>query len=181
MLKKFFFLFFLAFLFTLFNINLSVADETANESTAFTLYEAPLPVPTTAVFYNKDKQPVFLSDFKGKVLILNFWKATCRKCLAELPSLNRLADAFPTDLKVIAVSQGPETADRIETVLHEERRLANIDVSLDDNQTLFTRLSVEKVPYTFLIDKDGRIVGYIKGQADFDAESIHTQIKELLK
>ena len=181
MLKKLFLLSLLAFLFALGNINLSNADETTSESTAFTLYETPLTVPTTGVFYNKDKQPVFLSDFKGKVLVLNFWKATCRKCLAELPSLNRLADTFPTDFKVIAVSQGPETPNRIETLLHQERRLANIDVSLDDNQTLFTRLAAEKVPCTFLIDKKGQMVGYIKGQANFDSEQIYTQIEELLK
>lgn len=181
MLKKSLFLFLLAFLFTFGNTNLSKADEMPDETTAFYLYETPSPVPTTAVFYNKDKQPLFLSDFKGKVLVLNFWKATCRKCLAELPSLNRLKDAFGDDLNVIAVSQGPETADRIKAILHEERRLGNIDVSLDDNQTLFTRLAAEKVPYTFLIDKNGLIVGYIKGQANFDAEQIHAQIKELLK
>lgn len=181
MLKKFFFFSLLAFLFALGNINLSKADEISDISTSFTLYEDPIPVPSTAVFYDKDGQSVFLTDFKGKVLVLNFWKATCRKCLAELPSLNRLADAFPSDFKVIAVSQGEEAANRLETILHEERRLANIDVSYDDNQTLFNRLAAEKVPYSFLIDKGNRIVGYIKGQADFGTEEIHTQIKELLK
>lgn len=181
MLKKIFFLFFLAFLFVFGNINSSKSDENTDIATSFTLYDTPVSIPTTAVFYNKDNQPVFLSEFKGKVLLLNFWKATCRKCLAELPSLNRLQDAFPDGVKVIAVSQGTEPADRINVVLHEERRLSNIDVYLDDKQTLYTRLSAPKIPSTLLINKDNQVIGYIAGQGNFDTEEIQAQIKELLK
>ena len=181
MLKKIFFLFLLAFLFTFGNINSSKSDENADIATSFTLYEEPVSIPTTAVFYDKDNHPVFLSEFKGKVLILNFWKATCRKCLAELPSLDRLQADLSNDIKVIAVSQGPEPSDRIETILHKERRLSNIDVNLDDKQTLYTRLAAPKIPSSLLVNKDNQVIGYIAGQANFDAEEIRTQIKELLK
>ena len=101
--------------------------------------------------------------------------------MAELPSLNRLQDAFPDGVKVIAVSQGTEPADRINVVLHEERRLSNIDVYLDDKQTLYTRLSAPKIPSTLLINKDNQVIGYIAGQGNFDTEEIQAQIKELLK
>ena len=120
-----------------------------------------------------------MSDYAGKVIVLNFWQATCRTCLIELPSLNRLAEKYP-EIIVLAISQGDENADTIERVLHEERNLTNIPVSLDDNQKLFKLLGGDKVPQTRLIDKKGIVKKTIKGGADFDSEKIHKQIEELL-
>ena len=139
----------------------------------------PQKFPKTAAFYDKEGNKVFLSDFEGKVIVLNFWKATCRTCLIELPSLNNLAEKYP-HVVVLAVSQGNENAEIIDHILHEERNLENIEVSLDDNQKLFKLLGGDKVPQTRLIDKKGIVKKTIKGGANFDSEKIHKQIEELL-
>ena len=174
MLKKIFILSLLA-LFIVF----SKSYAQNNFSDEFKSIFNPQKISKSAVFYDKEGNQVELSDFEGKVIVLNFWKATCRTCLIELPSLNRLAEKYP-EIIVLAISQGDENADTIERVLHEERNLTNIPVSLDDNQKLFKLLGGDKVPQTRLIDKKGIVKKTIKGGADFDSEKIHKQIEELL-
>ena len=149
-----------------------------NLSTSFTNSFNPQKFPQTAQFYDANGKAIQLLDSKGKVIVLNFWKATCRTCLIELPSLNALAEKYP-DLKIIAVSQGDESAELVEKVLHKERRLDKIHVALDKNQALMNLMGGGKVPQTYLIDKEGLVRGHITGGADFNSETIHKQIEEL--
>ena len=114
-----------------------------------------------------------------KILLSNFWKATCRTCLIELPSLNRLAEKYP-EIVVLAASQGEEDSQFIDRILHQERRLNNLSVFLDKKQKLMNLFGGGKVPKTYLIDKDGFIRGVINGGADFDSLKIHHQIEELI-
>ena len=169
---------FILFLLTLF-IVFGKAYAQNNLSDEFKDIFNPQKYPKSAAFYDAAGNKVLLSDFDGKVIVLNFWKATCRTCLIELPSLNNLAEKFP-QIVVLAVSQGDESPEFIERILHEERQLKNIAVSVDDNQKLFKLLDGDKVPQTRLIDKNGVVKGIIKGGADFNSPKIHKQIEELL-
>ena len=110
MLKKFL-IFFVLTLFIFFGK--SYAQN--NLKTQFEIFYAPEKYPQTATFYDKDGNPILLSDFKGKVVVLNFWKATCRTCLIELPSLSALAKKYP-DIVVLAISEGEETPDLVEKI-----------------------------------------------------------------
>ena len=150
-----------------------------NLSMRFENFHNPQKYPRSATFYDKDKKPVLLSDFDGKVIVLNFWQATCRTCLIELPSLNALAQKYP-QIAVIAVSEGDETPEFIDIILHKQRRLSNIAVSVDDNKKMFKVLGGDKVPQTRLIDKNGVVRAFIKGGADFNSPEIHKQIEDLL-
>lgn len=150
-----------------------------NLSTSFTNSFNPQKFPETAQFYDAAGNTINLTSSKGKVIVLNFWKATCRTCLIELPGLNALAEKYP-DIKVIAVSQGGEPAEVVEKVLHQERKLNKIDTFLDKNQALMNLMGGGKVPQTYLIDKDGIIRGHIQGGADFNAPDLQKQIEDLL-
>ena len=146
----------------------------------FTMLSVPEKLPQNAQYYQADGKPVLLSYYKGKVVVLNFFKATCLKCLIEMPSLNQLKDRFGDDVVVLAVSQGDESAEIIDNVLHKQRQLNNISVSLDDHQKLFFSVGGEKVPQTRLIDKNGFIRGSIKGEADFLSDKLIKQIENIL-
>ena len=173
MLKKSFFYFLLILLLT---FSKSYAEN--NLSVSFTNTFNPQKFPETAQFYDVEGNIIKLSDFSGKVIVLNFFKATCRTCLIELPSLNNLAEKYP-NIKVIAVSEGEESAELVEKVLHKERRLNKIAVSVDKNQALMKLMGGGKVPQTYLIDNGGIIRGHITGGADFNAPTIHEQIEKL--
>ena len=174
MLKKFL-IFFVLTLFVFFGK--SYAQN--NLSMEFKKLYNPQKYPASVKFYDKNGKSILLSDYQGKVIVLNFWKATCRTCLIELPSLNALAEKYP-NLVVLAVSEGNESAELVEGVLHKQRRLNNIPVSLDKEQTMFKLLGGDKVPQTRLIDKKGIVRGSIKGGADFNSPKIHKQIEELM-
>ena len=177
MYKRFFFLI-LSFFICVGNTKAEIlpSDKSATE---FEIYVHGKQIPENAVFYTSDKKSVLLSSFKGKVIVLNFFKATCVKCLRELPSLNELKNKYP-DIVLLAVSEGEEDAQYVDMMLHKQRHMNNIDVSLDDKQQLFLSFGGDKVPQTRLIDKNGIIRGYIKGEADFSSEKIGSQIQELL-
>lgn len=173
MIKKLFLLFLLTFFATI-----SKPYAKNNLSDSFTDLFNPQKYPAAATFYTADDTPLKLSDFDGKVIVLNLWKATCRTCLIELPALNALAEKYP-DIAVLAVSEGDENAIFIDNILHKERRLNNLNVYLDKNQALMKIMGGGKVPQTYLIDKTGKVRGHIKGGADFNADQIQKQIDAL--
>lgn len=51
-----------------------------------------------------DGEPKKLSDYKGNVVVLNFWASWCPPCVAELPDLIELADSYPEELELILLS-----------------------------------------------------------------------------
>ena len=174
MLKKFF----IFFVLTLF-ISFGKSYAQNNLKNDFDLLYNPQKYPPKATFYDKDGKAVLLSKYEGKVIVLNFWKATCRTCLIELPSLNTLAQKYP-EIVVLAISEGNESAEFIENILHKQRRLNNLEVLLDQEEKMFKLLGGEKVPQTRLIDKNGIIRGTIKGGANFNSPELQKQIEALM-
>ena len=166
-------------LFLLFFLSFGKSFAQNNLSDKFEILYNPQKYPTSARFYDASGNEVLLSDFHGKVIILNFWKATRRTCLIELPSLNNLAKKYP-QIIVLAISEGEEEPEFIDRILHKERRLNNISVSLDKEQRMLNLLGGGKVPQTHLIDKDGTIRGLIKGGADFNSKELQKQIESFM-
>lgn len=148
------------------------------EATAFEMLQNPFYVPENAKFYDKQGNPIYLTEFKGKIVVLNFWKATCIKCLIELPSLNRLKESFEDkNIIVLAISEGEESAEVIEKVLYDRR--LDIPVSSDKEMALLKGLGGTTVPRTLLINSKGQIIGVIQGLANFDAPELQKQLKDL--
>lgn len=152
--------------------------QTDPKSTALTMYSSPKIVPAT-LFYDRENVPHALSENKGKVVLVNFWKTTCRLCLIELPDLNRLMDQYADKpFVVIAVAEDSTDAELIAKVLHD-RRLQNIQPFYDQEERLLKAVGGEKVPRTILLNKGGQEVGYLQGLGDFTSPDIFAQIEAL--
>lgn len=111
-----------------------------------------------------------LSDFRGRVVLLNFWATWCEPCIREMPALDRLAAALdPAKAVVLAVAvdrKGPFAV----RPFFELYRLKTLDMLFDPADALRAELgALDALPITFLIDRQGRLAGYLPGSAEWDS------------
>ena len=98
---------------------------------------------------------VSLSDYRGRVVILDFWATWCGPCRQSLPSLEVIARRYQTrGVTVLLVNLG-EPEDRLRDWLGKRY---TSPVLLDGNNAVATRYNVAGIPRTFIIDRDGRVV-----------------------
>ena len=119
-----------------------------------------------------------LSDYRGKVVLLNFWATWCPPCRAEMPDLIRLQREYgPRGLQVIGVTYPPE---RLARVRGFTRRLkVNYPVALGTSATRASFTADETLPLTVIIDREGMIRGFIAGILLPD--EFEQQVKPLLR
>ncbi len=145
----------------------------------FTLNTPPLPVPETR-FLDPSGKEVTLADFKGRVVLVNFWATWCAPCIRELPSLDRLqADMGGKDFTVLTINEDRTGAEVAKPFL-EKHGWKNLPVNVDRRLALSRALGVHGMPTTFLIDRDGRIVGSLAGAAEWDSKEAKALIRHYL-
>ena len=117
-------------------------------------------------------------DFGGKLLILNFWATWCPPCVQEVPSLDQLErELGPKGLVVLGVS-----VDKDEKAYQEF--LARFRVSYltarDPAQVINTEYGTIQYPESYLIDRNGKVVEKIVGEADWSSEQMLQHVQSLL-
>jgi thiol-disulfide isomerase/thioredoxin len=124
---------------------------------------------------------VKLSDFKGRVLLVNFWATWCAPCIRELPSLDRLqSDLGDEGLLVLAISQDRGGA-AVAGPFLEKLDIRSLGLFLDSKMRLGRALGVRALPWTFLIDREGRVVGELPGYAEWDSHEAIALIRHYLE
>ena len=119
-----------------------------------------------------------LADYRGKVVLVNFWATWCEPCRDELPSMRRLRERLagqPFD--VLAVNYG-ESATRISDFLTRER--LDLTVLLDPNQEAARTWRVRVLPGSFLVGADGRARSSVIGEIDWASEDAVKTVRALL-
>lgn len=118
---------------------------------------------------NLKGQDLKLSQYKGKIVILNFWASWCGPCVEEMPSLIRLVKTFPNDVVLLAVS-GDSTKEDIDAFMKsfpEMMTLPNIQVIWDSNKEISQQYQVFRLPESFVVDKSQILVKKISGTIDW--------------
>lgn len=133
----------------------------------FKLAATPKPLPDLEI-QNADDKPLKLSDFKGKVVLLNFWATWCTPCVKEMPSLDRLQAAFPKDrFLIVPLSIDGPTKPKV-APFYKDQKLANLGIYFDKGRKTMQGLDVTLLPTSILVDAKGRELGRIEGDADWD-------------
>lgn len=116
-------------------------------------------------------------DYKGKVVLVNFWATWCAPCKAEMPDLVRWQNEYKDrGLQIIGITFQPY---RMADVREEARRLKiNYPILLDTGEVADLYDVIDVLPLTIVIDRDGNVRDRIKGI--IDAEEFEQRIKPLL-
>lgn len=121
---------------------------------------------------------VKLSDFKGKVVLLNFWATWCSPCRDEIPALVALQNQYKAKgLVVIGVALDQKGPAPVKAFV--QRMKINYPVVMGDEKTVTEYGGVQAIPTTFYIDREGNIVSAHRGGAD--AAMFEAAIKPLLE
>ncbi len=104
---------------------------------------------------NLEGQPVSLSDFQGKPVLLNFWATWCGPCRQEMPLIQGIFEEYSdAELVILAIDIG-ETPSVVNNFI--ERSNFSFPVLLDTDQDVALEYNIRAIPTTFFIDKDGII------------------------
>lgn len=121
---------------------------------------------------------VRLSDFKGKVILLNFWATWCPPCRAEIPELIKWQNEYQNQgLQIIGITFPPTNRAKVRSFVRQNEINYPILFGSKKNKSLFT--SAETMPFSVVIDKDGNIKERIEGI--IFAEEFDEKVKPLLK
>jgi len=120
-----------------------------------------------------------LSDYKGKVVLLNFWATWCPPCVKEMPSMQRLQDKYQgKDFEILAVNMG-EDSTTIEIFL--QKMTINFPILLDSDGAILKQWKIFAFPTTFLVDKEGNIAYALFGGLEWDSPEAVAVVEELMK
>jgi len=122
-----------------------------------------------------------LADYRGKVIVLNFWATWCPPCIEEMPSLDRLAARHAGDhLAVITMAMDRASEEKIRT-FHDNHGLRHLTIQRDPEMTLARSMRLFGLPTTFLIDHRGDVVAQLVGEAQWDGDEALAAILPLVE
>ncbi|MBK9323413.1 MAG: TlpA family protein disulfide reductase [Bdellovibrionaceae bacterium] len=128
------------------------------------------------------ERSISLSQFKGKLVILNFWASWCGPCVEEMPSLIKLIKSMPKDIELIAIS-GDSNIEDIHSFIKsfpELNSLPNIHLVFDRDKVLSQQYEVFRLPESFVIGKDQKIIKKISGTINWHSEEALEYMKKLV-
>jgi len=129
---------------------------------------------------NMDEENVKFSDYRGKVVLLNFWATWCPPCVREMPSMERLQQQIgKDDFRVVTVNQ-MESPDDVFAFTGQLELDPTFDILFDSASKVAQSYVVRGLPTTYLIDKKGNIRYRAVGGREFDHAEVVKIIKQLI-
>jgi len=121
-------------------------------------------------FLDSTKKQINLEDFKGNLILLNFWATWCAPCKEEMPSLDLLKNnSYLDNLKIFPINVGQENEEKAIDFFND-LKIKNLDTYFDSSITLAKKFSLRGIPTTILLNKDGLEFARIIGSINFENE-----------
>jgi len=141
----------------------------------FTALPAPLPAPALA-FTTRDGAEKQLADYKGKLVLVNLWATWCGPCVEEMPSLDRLQAQLGGKLTVLAISEDRQGETAVAPFL-EKHGIRHLAIFLDPKSAATSELGAQGLPTSYLVARDGTIVGKEEGGANWDSDAMLAKLR----
>ncbi|MDA8585113.1 TlpA family protein disulfide reductase [Rhodobacteraceae bacterium] len=164
--------------------NVAMADtaaiETLREGTMKKLsFSEPQPVSDIA-FTDPGGKEFTLADYKGKMVLVNFWATWCAPCRKEMPQLAELQTEFGGDaFEVVTIATGRNSVTGIRKFF-DEIEVDNLPIFLDPRQKLAREMAVLGLPITLILDTDGNEIARMRGDAEWNSDSAKAIIAALI-
>ncbi len=138
---------------------------------------SPQPAPAIS-FVDSAGNTVSLSDFFGKLVLVNLWATWCAPCLSEMPSLDRMQSRLG-DITVLAISED-RGGSKVVNPFIEKLGLKSVKFYLDPKSRAEQAFKVQGLPTSFVIDREGNILGRVEGAAEWDSPKLLETLKSFL-
>jgi thiol-disulfide isomerase/thioredoxin len=123
-----------------------------------------------------NSKTVNLSDYKGKVIFLNFWETWCGPCVQELPTIEKAREQIDST-KMVFITVAEESPAKISDFKFNHDYRFNYFIS----EAPFSELGINTYPTTYIIDREGKIALTRIGGVDWSAPEIINMMKDLAK
>ena len=121
-----------------------------------------------------------LDDHSGKVIVINFWATWCVPCVKEMPSFENLYRRYRSKgLTVLAVSLDKGDSSKIQEFVDKHK--LSFPVLLDTDGVAEKLYPSFTIPFTYVIDKQGRVVARVDGAKDWESPETFKAVEHLLK
>lgn len=124
---------------------------------------------------------ISLSQFRGKVVMLNFWATWCPPCRAEMPSIENLYRQLNKSGNFVLLAVNVEENARDSIKEFSSRSSLSFPILLDSKGQAANLYQVNGIPQTYLIDQKGVIVQKVDGGREWDSPRIVAYLSSLVK
>ncbi|HWA81576.1 MAG TPA: TlpA disulfide reductase family protein [Acetobacteraceae bacterium] len=122
-----------------------------------------------------------LADYRGKGLVLNIWATWCGPCVAEMPSLDRLAaDIAPFGIAVLPISIDAMGLPAVKS-FYATNRIEHLPMLLDPDGDVAHAFKLDGIPTSFIVDRSGRITGRVEGSVQWDTKQAIAMLRNLVE
>ena len=119
------------------------------------------------IFKDKNQKNVDLANYRGKLIVLNFWATWCVPCREEMPSLDNLqSNKRVNNLIIFPINIGQEDLSKSE-IFFKQLNIQNLNIYFDPTVNLAKKFSLRGIPTTIIFDKEGKEFARIIGSIDF--------------
>jgi len=138
----------------------------------------PFAAPTISLT-DSDGHTLELSELRGKLVLVNLWATWCEPCLREMPSLERLQSRLGERIAVLAVSEDRGGNKAVEPFI-AKLALKSVKIYIDPKSEVGHAFGARGLPTSFLIDREGKVLGRVEGAAEWDSPKILGVLEPLL-
>ncbi|MEM6420972.1 MAG: TlpA disulfide reductase family protein [Pseudomonadota bacterium] len=141
--------------------------------------------PYTTPFEDGEGNPVALTRFEGKVVVLNFWATWCPPCRAEMPTLDNLSKKMKgSDVEVVALSTDRGGAPKVEgfyasTGNPDHPVIRHLDIYVDYKNKMPREAALLGLPVTVILDRQGREIARLSGDAHWDGHAVVSLLRRI--
>jgi thiol-disulfide isomerase/thioredoxin len=132
------------------------------------IYIPHIPPPIDFKLSDLNGNMVSLSDFKGKIVFLNFWTTWCPECRYEMPLMQNLYTHFKVkDFAMVAINMNEQA---FVVKKYFKKNKLTFTVLLDLINELAAPFGIRGIPTTYIVDRDGGIIGKAVGSRRWDSK-----------